>query len=197
MLVGGSWHDRCAIACMQCDFGHNVLCSASVACFVNEENNSYVSLSQNFRARISYGHMMCFIHMQAVHLCCRKANLWSQGICWVSAALAKHPQCRQPRCLGWQKALSKVGGFSVYHPRCPQCCKCDWCLSTTRQRGASDSSAGDGVTASRGGQASAPLCSPCHGGVAGAAQPPRGEPPALRARVEGFGCGSLSECWFI
>lgn len=56
-----------------------LFCALTVPFVSNGENTSCVSLSQKFRPRIIYGHTICFSHMQAVPLWCRKVNLWSQG----------------------------------------------------------------------------------------------------------------------
>lgn len=122
---------------------------------------------------------------------------------WVSAALAECPRCSQSRCLGWPKVLSRVGGFSANPPPCPP--RCEWCPSTTSSCLQAEGSfwllRWGTADHKLEGQTSAPLCLPCHGGVARAARAPQGEPQALQAWVEGFGCGRPSEflhqCWFI
>lgn len=75
---------------MQYDFGHNVLCSASLSSFASEENNSYIFLPQKFRARISYGHTTCFIHMRAVPCATGKQ------ICGAGGLLGVCSPCRVP-----------------------------------------------------------------------------------------------------
>jgi len=95
MLVEGSWRVCCSIACTWHDFGHNVLCSASVLSFANEQNNSYISLSQKISSRISYGDAMCFTHMWVVLLSHRKEKLRHRGAA----------ECPQPL----QSALSAAG----------------------------------------------------------------------------------------
>lgn len=40
-----------------------MLCALTVPFFANDENNSCVPLSQKFRPRVIYGHIMCFRHI--------------------------------------------------------------------------------------------------------------------------------------
>lgn len=47
ILLGSSWHGSWAIACMQRDFGDNVLCFASIPCFANENNRQLMHCLKN------------------------------------------------------------------------------------------------------------------------------------------------------
>lgn len=69
---------------------HTIPCALTVPFSANEGNNSYVSLSWEFRPRIIYGHTMCFSYMQAVPLCCRKVNLRVKGL------LGVYSPCKAP-----------------------------------------------------------------------------------------------------